>query len=103
MSDAVIEMDAEKKEILIEKMTDNLPVLRKKLRLSQDELAKIIGSTRFTVMLLETKKRKMTWPMFLLLALMFEKNRETSVLVRALEIYTDELDEMIRRDVEHAR
>ena len=83
------------KEVLIERMTENLPVLRKKLKLSQDALAQIIGSSRYTVMLLETKKRKMTWNTFLSLVLLFDKNEDTAVLLRALDIYTDELDSII--------
>jgi len=86
---------AEIKEVLIERMTENLPVLRKKLKLSQDALAQIIGSSRYTVMLLETKKRKMTWNTFLSLVLLFDKNEDTAVLLRALDIYTDELDSII--------
>lgn len=80
---------------LIERMADNLPVLRKKLKLSQENLASIIGSSRNTVMLIETKKRKMTWNTFLSLVLLFDKNEETTLLLRALGIYTDELDKMI--------
>ena len=38
------------REQLINKMADNLPVLRKKLKLSQDDLAQLIGRSRFTVM-----------------------------------------------------
>ena len=45
-------------DLLIERMADNLPVLRKKLKLSQEQLAKIIGSSRYTVMLYETKKER---------------------------------------------
>lgn len=82
----------ENREILVERMADNLPVLRKKLKLSQEELATIIGSSRYTVMLYETKKRKMPWNIFLSLVLLFDKNEETKVLLRALEIYTDDLD-----------
>lgn len=74
-------------------MTENLPVLRKKLKLSQEGLAKIIGTSRYTVMLIETKKRRMTWNTFLSLLLLFEKNEDTAVLLRVLKIYTDELDD----------
>ena len=52
----------------------------------------MIGSSRFTVMEVETKKRKMTWTTFLSLILLFDKNDETAVLLRALGIYTDELE-----------
>ena len=88
---------------LTERMADNLPVLRKKLRLSQDQLAAMIGSTRFTIMQIETKKRKMTWQMFMLLALVFEKNKDTSVLIRALDIYSDDLEQLIVKDFERER
>lgn len=86
------------REPLTQKMTENLPTLRKKLKLSQEELAKIIGSSRYTVMLIETGKRKMTWNTFMSLILLFEKNNDTSILLRALGIYTDELDSIFKID-----
>ncbi len=96
-------MASDTREILIDKMTENLPVLRKKLKLSQENLAKFIGSSRYTVMLIETKKRRMTWNTFLSLVLLFDKNEETAVLLRALEIYTEELDSMIRQQTDANR
>jgi len=90
----------ETREILIERMTDNLPVLRRKLKLSQESLAQIIGSSRYTVMLIETKKRKMTWNTFLSLVLLFDKNEDTAVLLRALEIYTDALDAYFKQETD---
>lgn len=96
-------MASETRDILIEKMTENLPVLRKKLKLSQEKLAKFIGSSRYTVMLIETKKRKMTWNTFLSLVLLFDKNEETSILLRALGIYTEEFEKMIIQQVEVQR
>ena len=96
-------MASDTREILIDKMTENLPVLRKKLKLSQENLAKFIGSSRYTVMLIETKKRRMTWNTFLSLVLLFYKNEETAVLLRALEIYTDELDNMLKQQTDANR
>lgn len=96
-------MASDTRDVLIEKMTENLPVLRKKLKLSQENLAKFIGSSRYTVMLIETKKRRMTWNTFLSLALLFDKNEETAVLLRALEIYTDELDNMLKQQTDANR
>ena len=83
---------------LVERMVENLPVLRKKLELSQEELAKIIGSSRYTVMLYETKKRKMPWNVFLSLVFLFDKNDESAPLLKALEIYTEELDSFIKHE-----
>lgn len=93
-------MASDTREILIDKMTENLPVLRKKLKLSQEKLAKFIGSSRYTVMLIETKKRRMTWNTFLSLVLLFDKNEETAVLLKALEIYTEDLDKMIKQQTD---
>ena len=88
------------REQLIENMTENLPVLRKKLKLSQEGLAKIIGTSRYTIMLIETKKRKMTWNTFLSLVLLFDKNENTQVLLRVLDIYTQQLDAFFRQEAE---
>jgi len=90
----------ETRELLIERMTENLPVLRRKLKLSQESLAQIIGSSRYTVMLIETNKRKMTWNTFLSLVLLFDKNEDTAVLLRALGIYTDELDAYFKQETQ---
>ena len=86
------------RETLIDNMTENLPVLRKKLKLSQEGLARIIGTSRYTVMLIETRKRRMTWNTFLSLLLLFDKNQDTAVLLRVLSIYTDQLDAYLRQE-----
>jgi DNA-binding XRE family transcriptional regulator len=96
----VFTLASDTRGILIDKMTENLPVLRKKLKLSQENLAKFIGSSRYTVMLIETKKRRMTWNTFLSLVLLFDKNEETAVLLKALEIYTEDLDKMIKQQTD---
>lgn len=93
-------MTSDTRDILIDKMTENLPVLRKKLKLSQENLAKFIGSSRYTVMLIETKKRRMTWNTFLSLVLLFDKNEATAVLLKALDIYTEELDKMLKQQTD---
>jgi len=51
-------------------------------------------------MLIETKKRKMTWNTFLSLLLLFDKNEDTGVLLRALEIYTDALDAYFKQETD---
>jgi len=84
--------------VLTERMADNLPVLRKKLRMTQEELALMIGSSRYTVMLYETKKRRMPWNVFLSLVFLFDKNPETAPLLRVLEIYSEELDSFVRHE-----
>jgi len=88
-------MDEKGKNKLINNMADNLVILRMKLKLTQIELADIIGSSRQTLMAIENNHRRMTWGTFLSLLLVFMKNKETEALLRVLEIYTDELDEYL--------
>ena len=77
-------------------MTENLPMLRTKLGLTQEELAAKIGISRSTVVSIEKKKRDMTWNTFLSLILLFTKNENTNKLLNVLEIYTDELNDFIK-------
>ena len=83
------------KDKFIDSMAENMPVLRKKLRLSQENLADIIGVSRYTIMLIENKKRKMTWTMFLALLFVFERNEQTAILLETFEISCKELEDFI--------
>ena len=76
-------------------MTDNLPMLRRCLDLTQEELADKIGVSRSTIISIENKKREMTWNTFLSLMLLFTKNEGTNKLLNVLEIYTDEFHSFI--------
>ena len=89
-------MDEQQRNALINNMAENLPVLRKKLGMTQDELAGMVGVSRSTLASIEGKKRNMTWSMFLSLLLVFTKNKETDKLLSAMEIYTDEFNEFIK-------
>ena len=79
-------------------MTDNLPTLRKKLNLSQEDLGSMIGVSRSTVAAIENKKREMSWNTFLSLVLVFTKNKDTDVLLNVLSIYTDEFNDFIKHE-----
>lgn len=89
-------MDAPKRDILINNMVENLPTLRKKLSLSQERLAGLIGVSRSTLAAIENNKRTMSWNTFLALILIFTKNPETDKLLNAMEVYTDELNGFIK-------
>ena len=79
-------------------MTDNLSLLRKAINLTQEELAEIIGLSRYTLMAIENKQRKMTWNTFLSLLLVFQANDKSRKLMEMLGIYTEELKEYIAAD-----
>lgn len=72
-----INISEEEKNIMISRLVDELPVLRTKMGVSQDELANMIGISRQTYSSLETRKRKMTWSIFLSLLLVFDYNEQT--------------------------
>ena len=91
-----VDLTEHDKKRLINNMVSNLPILRKKLDITQDELANLIGVSRSTIMAVENSKRDMTWNMFLSLILIFTKNKETDKLLNVLEIYTDELNSFIK-------
>lgn len=90
-------MDEAQKAVLIKNMSDNLPILRKKLDVTQSELASKIGVSRNTLATIEIGKKTMTWNMFLSLILIFTKNEDTEKLLSVFDIYTDELNEYIRK------
>lgn len=91
-------MDDKQKDILIRNMVYNLPTLRKRLDMTQAELAAKIGFGRSSLTAIENKKRSMTWNTFLSLILIFTKNNETDKLLNVMEIYTDELNDYIKNN-----
>ena len=74
---------------LIDILTDELPVLRARLKISQDELSRRIGISRQTYSLIETKKQKMTWITFMALIAFFENNVKTKVALIDIGLITD--------------
>lgn len=82
---------------LIDNMTDNLPMLRTRLGMTQEELAEIIGVSRSTVLSIENKKRDMTWNTFLSLMYLFTNNQVTDKLLTVLEIKTPEFGAYIQK------
>ena len=75
----------------INKLLGELPVLRTMLGLSQDELANLLGISRQTYSSMETKRRKMSWPLFLSLILIFDYNEQTHEHLRQSGIFPQQL------------
>ena len=74
---------------LIEILTDELPVLRARLMISQDELSRRIGISRQTYSLIETKKQKMTWVTFMACIAFFQNNAKTKEELIGMGLITD--------------
>lgn len=90
-------MENERKDVLIGKLTANLPVLRTMLHLSQSDFAELLGMSRQQIVAIENKKRKMTWSTFLAAVLIFKSNEETNQLLPVFGIYTEDLEEFIKK------
>lgn len=95
-SSAIEKMNEIDKEKLIDILTEELPVLRAKIGLSQEDVSLIIGISRQTYSAVETKKRKMTWSTFLALVLYYEQNESTRPMIENIGVLTDELKEIMK-------
>lgn len=88
-------LDDSQKNLYMSKMTDNLVILRKKLDLTQADLARRVGISRQTLMNIENRKRPMTWNVFMSLFGLFRENEETNSLLVFYAISTEELSKFI--------
>lgn len=79
--------DKEKNEIM-KNLSENLPILRKKSGMTQEDLAKQLGVTRQTIMNIESKKTKLNWVMSISIIMFFMLNSTTMALLMPLGILT---------------
>lgn len=84
-------LDESQKNLYMARMAENLVILRKKLNLTQVDLAKRVGVSRQTLMDIENRKRSMTWNVFMSLYGLFRENEATNSLLVFYSISTDEL------------
>lgn len=83
------------KNHLIDILSEELPVLRAKIGLSQDELSNLIGISRQTYNALETRKRRMSWNTFLTLIMFYGYNEKTANFVEAVGAFPPSLKRML--------
>lgn len=79
------------RDALIKILTDELPVLRAKIGISQDDISGIIGISRQTYNAIETKKRKMSWNTYMSLILFFGYNEKTTNIVESIGAFPSSL------------
>lgn len=80
-------ISSEEKESYISKLTDELPYLRMKARVSQDELAGLLGVSRQTYGAIERRDRSMSWSTYLSLIFFFDNKMETHSVLRSMEAF----------------
>ena len=86
------------RDFLIDTLTDELPVLRARIGIKQEELSDILGISRQTYSAIETKKRKMTWNMFISLLMFFTQNKKTAPVIEMIGAFPDKLKNMMNVD-----
>lgn len=91
MTDGMIRMESIDKEKLIDILTEELPSLRAKIGLTQEELSHIIGISRPTYSAIETGKRSMSWNVYLSLLLYFMQNEKTLPVIERIGAFPEEL------------
>lgn len=87
----IVNLNEEEKGSLITRLVEELPVLRTKLGLSQDEMGNMLGISRQTYSTIETKRRKMSWPLFLSLILIFDYNDQTHNYIHQTGVFPQKL------------
>ena len=87
----IFDISEAEKDALVGKLIEELPVLRTKMGISQDELANMVGITRQTYSQLETKKRKMSGSIFLSLILIFDYCEQTHKFIHSMGLFTKKL------------
>lgn len=83
---------------LIELLRSELPVLRTKAKVSQEEIASKIGVSRQTFSSIETGKREMSWTVFLALIAFFQNTDSTRQMLDNLEGLSDGLEKQLSSD-----
>ena len=86
-----VELSEHEREQMISDFVDELPVLRTKLGLSQDEMASLLDISRQTYSSMETKKRKMSWSLYLSLILLLDNNSLTHDYLRKAGLFPQKI------------
>lgn len=83
------------KDKLVDNLTEELPALRAKIGITQEELCGIVGISRQTYSSIETRKRKMSWNIYLSLLLFFIHNDKTAPIIETIGAFPQNLRDML--------
>ena len=84
-----------RKQELCKLLAENLPTLRTKMGISQDELANRIGYTRQTISAIELMKHEMQWSMFSAVVPFFSTDQELYRLMLVMSILDEDVMTML--------
>lgn len=76
------------------RLAENLPMLRTKLHMTQEDLAGVLDVSRHTIIGIEHKSRVMTWTTYLAIVYIMQQDKETDLLIKALQLAPQSLNEL---------
>lgn len=91
------------KTAYIDKLAENLSMLRAKAGVTQGDVADRIGIARQTYSAIECGRSRMSWNTFMSLILFFKENAQTKEVIKILGIYTKELESYIRMQIKEIK
>lgn len=81
----------EKRNHLVEILTNELPVLRARLGVTQEDVAERIGISRQTYNSIETKKKPMNWTVFVALLTIFRGDAKTCQMLNEMTEFKEDV------------
>lgn len=88
-TDNFIKVKNKERDRMISQLVKELPVLRIKLGVSQEEMSEMLGITRQTYSAIETGRRIMSWSQYLSLIFIFEHNEETCEEIKQMGLHPE--------------
>lgn len=88
-TDDFMKMKEKERDRMIAQLVKELPVLRIKLGVSQEEMGEMLGITRQTYSAIETGRRIMSWSQYLSLIFIFEHNEETYEAIKQMGLHPE--------------
>ena len=84
-----IKMNQRERDRQVAQLVKELPVLRTRLGVSQEEMGEMLGITRQTYSAIETGRRAMSWSLYLSLIFLFEHDERTCEAVKRMGLYPE--------------
>lgn len=94
MEDSII-LDG-KKTLCMVQLVNELPVLRARLNLSQEDVATRIGISRQTYNAIESRRRTMTWNTCIALVTLFASNEKTHKMMERNSSLLELMNEILK-------
>ncbi|MDO4755849.1 MAG: helix-turn-helix transcriptional regulator [Parabacteroides sp.] len=88
-------LDEQTKKDYCKVLSEDLPVLRAKLGITQEELAIRVGKSRNMIAQIETGKKEMSWVTFVALSLLFLNNETTAAVFKSLDIFDEKVEKFL--------